>query len=266
MKHVLCCLIILLAAPFAAVASAPTPAARNAAVVLLGEVHDNPAHHQTQAEWVAALRPAALVFEMLTPEQAAAATPALRGDAAALEQALDWANSGWPAFSMYFPIFTAAPAAKIYGAAVPRAQARAALMQGVAQSFGPQAADYGLTQPLPPDQQQQREAMQALSHCNALPAEMLPGMVDVQRLRDAALARAALQALDDTAGPVVVITGNGHARSDWGVPAYLARLRPTLAVFALGQSEAGQIDGPFDLVIDAAPVPRDDPCAAFAKD
>jgi hypothetical protein len=39
-----------------------------------------------------------------------------------------------------------------------------------------------------------------------------------------------------------------------------------LAVFALGQSEAGQIDGPFDLVIDAAPVPRDDPCAAFAKD
>ena len=266
MRHALFGLIVMLAAPLAATASAPPPAARNAAVVLLGEVHDNPAHHQTQTEWVSDLRPAALVFEMLTPQQAAAATPTTRRDAETLEQALDWATSGWPAFSLYFPIFAAAPTAKIYGAAVPRAQARAALVQGVADSFGDKAEIYGLTQALPPAQQQQRETMQALSHCNALPAEMLPGMVDVQRLRDAVLARATLQALDETAGLVVVITGNGHARNDWGVPAYLLRLRPDLTVFALGQSEDGQIEGRFDLVLDAPPVPRDDLCAAFAKD
>ena len=40
-------------------------------VVLLGEVHDNPAHHAFQAEAVAYLAPRALVFEMLTPAQAA---------------------------------------------------------------------------------------------------------------------------------------------------------------------------------------------------
>ena len=40
-------------------------------VVILGEIHDNPAHHEVQAERVADIQPRALVFEMLTPEQAA---------------------------------------------------------------------------------------------------------------------------------------------------------------------------------------------------
>ena len=79
-------------------------------------------------------------------------------------------------------------------------------------------------------------------------------------LRDAALARAALDALRDLGGPVVVITGNGHARTDWGAPALLAGQ----GVFALGQSEGGRPpEGTFDLVLDAAPVDRPDPCLAF---
>ena len=53
-------------------------------IVVLGEIHDNPDHHLNQARAVAALDPAALVFEMLTPDQAARATPEVRGDAAAL--------------------------------------------------------------------------------------------------------------------------------------------------------------------------------------
>jgi uncharacterized iron-regulated protein len=93
---------------------------------------------------------------------------------------------------------------------------------------------------------------------------MLPDMVDVQRLRDAVLARSALLALGETGGPVVVITGNGHARRDWGVPSYLARMAPDVTVFVLGQSEGGRVpEGGFDLVVDADPVDRDDPCAGF---
>ena len=87
-------------------------------VLILGEVHDNPAHHEAQADMVAAFAPRALVFEMLTPEQADAVTQDNRRDRAALAEALDWEASGWPDFGYYHPIFTAAPEARIFGAQV----------------------------------------------------------------------------------------------------------------------------------------------------
>lgn len=235
-------------------------------VLVLGEVHDNPAHHRLQADRVAAFAPAALVFEMLTRAQAARITPALRDDPAALAKALDWTDGGWPDFAMYYPIFAAAPDARIYGAQVPPAEARAAMEKGVATIFGPRAPDYGLTRPLPPAEQALREALQARAHCGALPDDVLPAMVQVQRLRDAALARAVVRARRETGGPVVVITGNGHARPDWGVPAVLARLAPELRVHSVGQGEGGRPpQGRFDEVVISAYVPdRPDPCAAFA--
>src|SRR6056297_1570918 len=112
-------------------------------VAILGEVHDNPAHHAEQAAQVARLQPAAIVFEMLTDEQAERVTRELRGDAKALAEVLDWAESGWPDFTMYHPIFTAAPEAGIFGALVPRDTARPVFETGPAEAFGPQAARYG---------------------------------------------------------------------------------------------------------------------------
>ncbi|MCQ0091186.1 hypothetical protein FGD77_05615 [Roseovarius sp. M141] len=233
-------------------------------VIVLGEVHDNPAHHRVQAQRVAALRPKALVFEMLTPDHAARVSPDLIGDADALADLLDWANSGWPDFSYYYPIFAAAPDAVMYGAGVSRDAARGVMETGLATAFGAGAAEYGLDAPLPDDQQTAREALQARAHCGALPPEMLPSMVDVQRLRDASLARAARQAFDQTGGPVAVITGNGHARMDWGMPALLALAAPDLVVRALGQGEDGiPPGGSFDEVTDAPAPERGDPCAVF---
>lgn len=248
-------LLALLAAPVVA---------QGADIVLLGETHDNPGHHAAQAAEVARLAPAALVFEMLTPAQAAAATPTVRGDAALLEAALGWNASGWPDFAMYHPVFAAAPSARIYGAALPRTAAREALGAGIAAYFGAGAAAYGLTEPLPPEAQTAREAEQRAAHCDALPEEMLPGMVDLQRLRDALLARAALQALDATGGPVAVIAGNGHVRRD-GIPAALERARPGVSLRAVGQAEDGRIEGTFDEVWPGEAVDRGDPCAALRK-
>lgn len=233
-------------------------------IVILGEVHDNPAHHAEQAARVAALKPRALVFEMLTPDQAARLTPDLIADPEAMAEALGWASSGWPDFAMYHPIFAAAPEAAIFGALVPREAARAVLEGGLAESFGDGADAYGLTEPLPEAEQAAREALQLAAHCDALPEEMLPGMVAVQRLRDAVLARAVIRAMEETGGPVAVITGNGHARRDWGVPSYLARVAPDLEVFVLGQTEEGApLQGGFDEVVSAPAVARPDPCAAF---
>jgi len=233
-------------------------------VVILGEVHDSAKAHANQAAAVAAIAPAALVFEMLTPDQAARVTPALRKDDAALGKALGWAESGWPDFAMYYPIFAAAPAAKIYGAALPRDEVRRAVTDGAAAVFGAEAAAYGLAEPLPADEQAEREEGQMEAHCDALPAKLLPGMVEAQRLRDAALARAVRQALDETGTPVAVITGNGHARKDWGLARALERADPGVSILSVGQLEqAPDADPPFDLWVVTGPVDRPDPCAGF---
>lgn len=238
-----------------------------AQIVILGESHDNLVHHQNQAQLVDRLNPTALVFEMLTPTQAQSVTPDLVRDEAKLEQALEWTASGWPDFAMYFPIFTAAPDATIYGAAVPRARARASMEDGLIAAFGKDAARFGLHEDLPADQQAAREALQADVHCDALPEELLPAMVDIQRLRDARLAQTALEALDHAGAPVVVITGNGHARRDWGVPAAIAQARPDIVLVTLGQGENGSPrNGIFDMVLDAPAPARVDPCAALRAD
>ena len=162
----------------------------------------------------------------------------------------------------------AAPAAEIRGAEVPRDQVRGLMDGALAQAFGPRSDLFGLDIDLPKDQQAARETLQSTAHCDALPISMLPMMVNVQRLRDAVLADAVLSAHNDLAkdlsGPVVVITGNGHARKDWGAPSVLARSAPELVQFSLGQSESGQPpNGTFDLVLDAPAVERADPCEAF---
>ena len=233
-------------------------------VVILGEIHDNPAHHANQALAIAAIAPKAIVFEMLTPEQAAK-VPGDRSDMAQLEAALGWNASGWPDFAMYHPIFTAALDAQIYGADLPMGATKLAVKSGAAAAFGAEAMRYGLSQPLDPADQTARQLEQAEAHCNQLPPDLLPGMVQVQRLRDAALARAVVLAMAETGGPVAVITGIGHARSDTGMPAPLRLAAPDLRVLSVGQFEsAPDQPTPYDYWLITPPQPREDPCLAFS--
>ena len=233
-------------------------------VLILGEVHDNSEHHVNQATAVAALRPRALVFEMFGPSEALEITPARRRDADRLAHVLGWEDSGWPDFTMYYPIFVAAPDAVIFGGALPHGEVRRAVEEGAAAVIGGSAGLFGLDAPLDPEEQAIREAGQMAAHCDALPEEVLGGMVEAQRLRDAALARAVIAAMAETGGPVALITGNGHARKDWGVPRMLARALPDATVYALAQMEDWpEEDAPYDAWIVTEPAPREDPCKAF---
>jgi uncharacterized iron-regulated protein len=253
---------LALAAPVAAAEVVALTALPAADVVLLGEVHDNPRHHRNQAEAVLSLQPKALVFEMLTPGQAALIVPQNRADPG-LAAVLGWEAAGWPDFAMYQPILTAAPGAAVYGAALDREALQGQRDVAALAALLPDPA-YGLTVPLAAADQAVREAEQAEAHCGALPADLLPYMVAVQRLRDARFAATAVQALRDTGGPVVVITGTGHVRRDQGIPAALALAAPGVSVLAVGQMEADPgPDAPYDLWLVTEPTPRPDPCAAF---
>jgi uncharacterized iron-regulated protein len=268
MKGLVCLLTgVALAAPVGASEIGDVAAfdPSGAEVVVLGEVHDNPAHHAAQAEIVGRIDPAAVVFEMLTPAQAETAeTVGVDAGEAKLAEALGWSETGWPEFGMYYPVLRASAQARLFGAALPRETVRAAFSEGAAEVFGAGAGRFGLDTPLPAQEQAAREAGQLAAHCDALPDEMLPGMVAAQRLRDAHFARVTLEALEETGGPVAVITGNGHARTDRGIPAALSRAAPEVEVVALGQLEAPpEPPVPYDVWRVTAPVEREDPCAAF---
>lgn len=235
-------------------------AAWAADVLVLGEIHDNPHHHRVQADLLETAAPRAVVFEMLTQAEA----DALRGvarDANAMRAATDGFH--WGNIADYADVL--AHSAVIVGAALPRDAVREAFGAGAATVFGGGAEVYGLNSPLPADQQKVREALQFAAHCDAMPLEMMGGMVEAQRLRDAAFARAVVEAVETYGTPVALITGNGHARMDWGVPSYLVRVRPDLVVESIGQGEGGMApEGVFTSVLNDAPIPdRPDPCAAF---
>ncbi|MEP4246969.1 ChaN family lipoprotein [Tateyamaria sp.] len=229
-------------------------------VLVLGENHDNPTHHARQKNAVNEIQPKAVVFEMLTPQEAALLADVPR-DVAAMEAAS--AAFHWNNIADYAGVLSVSSV--IVGAALSRDDMRAAFSDGAVSVFGEDAEIYGLTGPLPKTEQATRETLQFDAHCAAMPREMMGGMVQAQRLRDAAFARTVIEAIDTYGLPVVLITGNGHARTDWGVPTYLARVRPNLNVESVGQGERGNAPtGVFSSVITDAPAPdRGNPCDAF---
>jgi len=230
-------------------------------VMILGEIHDNPVHHANQALAVRAINPGALVFEMLSEAKALKITPGLLRSEMELRDTLEWQDSGWPDFSMYYPVFAALESAAVFGGDLDRRDVRRAVSQGAAAVFGGGAAIFRLDQALDDAEQSAREAGQMAAHCDTLPVQILPGMVEAQRLRDAAIARSVLAAMAESGGPVVVITGNGHARADWGVPRLLRYAMPELRILSVGQFET-EPDGPvpYDFWLVTDPTTRGDPC------
>ncbi len=207
---------------------------------------------------------------MLTPEQAAVANSMSdRGDA--LRDALNWQQSGWPDWELYHPVFEATGGARVYGMALAKERVREAVSENAATVFDGDPAAFGLVSPLPNNQQTARERHQQEVHCNMLPTSLLAGMVEAQRLRDASFAQTSLEALEHTKGPVVVITGTGHARKDWGIPAALARAAPNTTVISVGQLEKHAQDSEtseiqlYDIRLIADAVDREDPCKSMMQ-
>ena len=258
--------LLLLLSALTLMGCAATPDFRSQAdVVIVGEVHGVAEHHAYQAQVAAEIQPSAIVFEQLPGSQSARLAGLLRSGAGATEisRALDWQARGWPDFAFYHDIMLAAPSAQILGAEATRAALETARRDGAAAAFGTGAERYGLTEPLPAVQRATRELAQVDAHCGLITAQVAAGFVEAQRYRDALLAQTVVLARERTGnGRVLVITGNGHARVDHGVPALLAIADPRIATFAIGQVAPGD-DAPFnDVRIGAIPQAAD-PCASL---
>lgn len=252
----------------------------DAGVAVLGEIHDNPVHHGRQAWLLSALEPDGVAFEMV-PEGSEKGIAVFRAGGAEdgdIGPAIGWDRLGWPDWKIYRPVFEAVGSARITGGGVGLADLRRAIAEGAASVEGASASEAGLDRALPAAEQAALEAEMVAAHCDMLPASAAPGMVEAQRLRDFRFARAALRALDGSGegARAALITGNGHARRDRGVPVYLDRLAPGIETVTLGQVEvqpgllaasdyAGDAAAlPYDYVWFSAGVEdRPDPCAAF---
>ncbi len=228
---------------------------RGARYVLLGERHDHPDHHRLQALLVAALpgRPAA--FEMLDEDDRTAVASAR--SAAELAEAVDWAHSGWPPFELYEPVF-----------AVLYAEGRRVLVAHPTKATLRAAFSHGL--PAEPTLAPMSEAALAEladeireSHCGHAPESIIEPMSNAQRLKDAGMARA----LRDAGEPVVLVAGNGHVRTDRGVPLALPEGVLSVGLLEVSAGKVLPTDYPdhFDYVYFTPRLDDDDPCEKYRE-
>lgn len=223
----------------------PTP------LLLVGEQHDAPEHQQLQRALVQTLAArgqlAAVVMEMA---EAGRDTRDLarNADESAVRAALGWDEQhGWP-WPTYGPVVMAAVRAgvPVFGGNLPRNRMREAM--------GDATLDASVARPV---LQQQREAIR-VGHCDLLPDSQLGPMARIQLARDRTLAQVATAQL--AAGrTVLLIAGNGHVRSDLGVPLHLPAGQAHRVVVA--RAGAAGVGVPADAHWDTPALPDTDHCA-----
>lgn len=205
---------------------------RSAEFVLLGENHDNAEHHRLQARMITAIAPASVAFEMLDH-----ADPVDAPDAESLALAVGWEDSGWPAFSLYAPVFDAVYAvpAQIVAGHPTRDEVRA-VMSGGLEALPPEAtAGLAIERELSEAEQDALVAELFAAHPGHASPELVDQMVRAQVLKDRWMARA----LSSSPRPAVLIAGGGHTRRDRGVPIYL---QGTVRTVRLVEALPGETD------------------------
>lgn len=244
-------------------------------IVLLGEVHDNGAQHALRGALITAIaadiaeakkqRPPALVFEHIRADQAAALeasrAPTPEG-ARDLLQRLDWEKSGWPSSKLFLPIFEAAVvhALPILSGHPTRTEVRDVARRGLDALPGDTAPRLGLDAPLPEALESALLDELEASHCGLMPRTAFANMALAQRYRDAHMA-AALASAARAHGSAIMLAGNGHVRTDRGVPRDLARMAPERKVLTVMLMEVS--DGRADPTAYVERDPQGKPAADF---
>ena len=184
------------------------------ALLLLGEQHDDPAHHEQERAMVHALARratlAALALEMADSGTGTAMLAPHAGEED-VRRALRWDGQGWP-WADYAPAIMAAVAAgvPVVGVNLERARLRTAMTDSSLDTALPAAA-----------MQAQQQAIRD-GHCGLLPESQIVPMTRMQVARDRHMALA-LAALVVPGKTVLLIAGAGHVDPQLGVPWHLPR-------------------------------------------
>lgn len=239
--------------------------------VLLGEYHDNARDHAARGALIraAATRHPGLVFEQFARSDAALPLPA-PGDS--LEGWLDrsgFDRKGWQ-WPMHRPVIEAAVATRsaIWGSGLSRDTLRS-VVRGGRDASPPALLAIMNRAPLDSAAQAAIDHELFVDHCGKLPANLMAGMRAAQEVRDASMTAALLAAAGK--GPAWLIAGNGHVRSDMGVPRLLRAAAPGRRVLAVGfleRDSTGALPDTaerhrYQLVVVTPPAPREDPCAGL---
>ncbi len=258
-----------------ACAQAPPPAAADAEaldavlrahrIVLLGEVHDSPAQHALRAaalgRWIAGGARPAILMEQFDRERqadidAARAAPGATADSVIAVAAPPGsaAARGWD-WAFYRPYVALALDHRLplVAANVSRDEARRLIAEGLDTD--------GFDADVPADIQAAQARAIVAGHCDRIDLADADRLVVAQVARDQFMAHAIEM---HAAGGAVLLAGNGHVRSDIGVPRWLAPETRRRAV-SIGLVEPGDSlpSGAFDRALVTPVTPRGDPCAAF---
>ena len=232
-----------------------------AELLMFGEVHDNPFHHKLRAAFIRSGMWGtkffkSVVFEQLRDDQLTGLDRFAEQNAeerkgvtqpralSEFKRLIDWENSGWAKYN-YDPLFQAALDAKlpIYAGDVTREMIMKTAKEGEGALPAGERKRLGLDQPLGQKLDNASLAEIEEAHCGAMPKEAFGGMAYAQRYRDASLADALLKAADKH-GSAILIAGNGHVRTDRGVPWYVRQRAPGKKVVSvmLIEVEDGKTD------------------------
>jgi uncharacterized iron-regulated protein len=251
-------------------------------VLLLGETHDNPQHHELQQKMLNAriasgARPA-LLMEQLDVDSQPALDAALSGSdhdetlkaVTGLIKFTDW--------KFYRPFLVTAVDNKlpVIAANISNRQLQPVIWHGFSAFDADTLKRMAVEQVWSESRQKYMLTHMGGAHCGQLRDSLREGLTRGQRLRDAMMADSAVSSIGRG---VVAIVGSSHARRDVGVPLYLAARDPSAHIFSIGfvevipgrnapetyESESASGDAPFDVIWFTTRVARTDPCADLGK-
>ncbi|MBU6191390.1 MAG: ChaN family lipoprotein [Betaproteobacteria bacterium] len=242
-------------------------------IVLLGEFHDNAAQHRLRLQWLRELAdraPITIVLEHLDADAQPRLDEArhmqdtrlpVSTRARQLAESAGFRFDGWD-WTLIGPVVELALERNLPIQAANLSSSEAfAIARGQPHALG-SAVPTGWT----PEVEQRMARVIRDGHCGLLPEVMIPAMVRAQRARDARIAEVVIEVRAGGRRPVL-LAGNGHVRTDLGVPLHLRDTAGSARIFAVGLLEApvSPDEGRFDAVRITEAQERPDPCESLRK-
>lgn len=247
-------------------------------VLLLGETHDNPLHHELQLKLlkarIASGAHPALMMEQLDIDSQSSIDHALTGsnrtkildNVTKLIEFTDW--------KFYRPFLAFAYDYKlpVIAANISSQRLQPVIWDGFAAYDANELKRLDVEQVWSQERQQYLIMHMGGAHCDQLKDELRAGLSRSQRLRDAMMVDSAVASIGRG---VVGIVGSSHARRDVGLPIYFAARAPEARVFSMAfvevapgrtnprdyETESATGDAPFDVIWFTPGIARSDPCA-----